>query len=130
MSEQSKRNRANKRKGYSWESETCKYFKGAGFAWKRNGQRHGGKDQGDIDTGDLPLAVQNKDVERISIWKTAKDAQEQADNKQVRDWVILLKRRRMPTGDGLAVLPIWLYRDMARTYYGKYLDGHPSSLRT
>ncbi|MFD8527847.1 hypothetical protein ACFV0L_10610 [Streptosporangium canum] len=118
MTEAAKRNRANKRKGYSWESATCRYFNEAGFSWERNGQRHGGKDQGDIDTGGVPLAVQNKDVARLSIWQTAKDAAEQAENKGVPDWVILLKRRGHSTGDGLAVLPIWLYRDMAERFYG------------
>ncbi|MFC4114123.1 hypothetical protein [Nonomuraea zeae] len=120
-----KRNRANKRKGYGWESETCRYFREMRFTWKRNGQRHGGADQGDIDTGRVPLAVQNKDVQRLSIWATAQDAQEQATNKGVSDWVILLKRRNMSTGDGLAVLPIWLYREMAVQFYAEYLDGHP-----
>lgn len=112
-----RRNRANKRKGYQWESEISRFMNAAGFRWKRNGQRFGGADQGDHDTGRVPLATQAKDVERLSIWKVAQDAAEQAGVKGVDDWTIFLKRRGRSTGEGLAVLPMWLYRDMARRYY-------------
>ncbi|WP_436776081.1 hypothetical protein [Yinghuangia sp. YIM S09857] len=112
-----KRNRQNKRKGYQWESEISRFMNAAGFKWKRNGQRYGGADQGDHDTGPVALATQAKDVERLSIWATAEDAAEQAGRKGVQDWVIFLKRRRFTTGEGLAVVPMWLYREMARRYY-------------
>lgn len=124
------RNRANKRKGYSWESESARYMNEYSFAFKRNGQRHGGKDQADMDTGAVPLAVQCKDVERISIWAVANETAGQAENKGVSDWVVFLKRRQKPTKDGLAIVPMWLYREMARTYYREFLDGHPNQPRT
>lgn len=98
----------------------------AGFVWGRNGQRHGGKDQADIDTGPVPLAVQCKDVARISIWQVAEDAAEQAANKSVDEWVISLKRRGRPTGDGLAIVPLWFFRRMAAAYYKDFLDGSPA----
>ncbi|MFE0151335.1 hypothetical protein ACFWY5_29600 [Nonomuraea sp. NPDC059007] len=112
-----KRNRANKRKGYGWEFEVCKYFNAVGYSWQRNGQRHGGADQGDIDTG-LPLIAQCKDVERLSIWKTADDAEQQAENADELEWVIFLKRRKATPGEGLAVVPMWLYREMLVKFHG------------
>jgi hypothetical protein len=97
----------------------------AGFTFRRNGQRHGGADQGDTDTGNVPLCVQLKDVARVSIWAVADQAAEQASNKGVTDWVVSLRRRGRPTSDGLSIVPNWLYRDMAAVYYREYLDGHP-----
>jgi hypothetical protein len=112
----------NKVKGYNWEAALAKYL-----GCSRIGGVNGANDQGDLHDPDW--VIEAKDEATIKLPEYMRELEREMGNAGKRWGVALVKNRRHSTGDGYAVMPIWLWRGL-RDYLA-YLESHvPASAGT
>jgi hypothetical protein len=95
---------ANKRKGYSFEVETCDFLRDDYPDVERNGNRYGPNDRGDIaNVGDWTLQCKNTKTDKWFEWFTATASQSQLN--RTRWWAVVRKARNRNIRESLFVMP-------------------------
>ncbi|SDH17772.1 hypothetical protein SAMN05421505_11274 [Sinosporangium album] len=101
----------SKRLGTTFESAVVKFLKNAFRHVRRNGNRFGAKDRGDLaGVPNWTLQLKNTRDTRWGPWFEA--TAEQAANAGTRWWAVIRKTRGKSTEQALFVMPLWKAREL------------------
>lgn len=97
-------------KGTAWESRVVAELVGLHPRAERRATG-GTRDRGDI-AGVTGWVVECKNAQRVELGAWMDEAATEAANAGVSRYAVVMPRRRKPTAEGYAVVPIWLLAEL------------------
>lgn len=107
----------NKAKGTRFETEVVAVFQAAGFVHAERRAGNGVNDRGDI-TGVGPVVVECKNHRQLDLAGFMAEAEKEAANAKVDEWVVVAKRRMKSAAGAYAIVPLDQYAAMRAAIEG------------